>query len=182
MRGYLPKLLMIGLLFSNSLWARGVGDIDPDEADKLVTRIKSKNSSTFAFGPAFFRQLDSSDMAYRFQGGRRFDVHPHFSVNALGGFAFNGQALMIDSTLGLDVYATNTDIAPFGGVGLGFGVTSKNWNERLIAGFDLLARAGVVFFRTSTTQLEIAFQYGSFLTGTSGPLPQSFGGVLGVAW
>lgn len=132
-----------------------IGGQTPSQRTDLQRRRVSYNFATFGFGPATMKNMGTNELAYSFFAGRLWEVNPYAAVKAnfevTSDFS-HAVAGMLD--LGSNFYILNTDVAPYIGGDLGFGL-GRNADGKTPYGFVLGGAIGIVLFRTSTVQMSV---------------------------
>lgn len=135
-----------------------VGAITQGEEKEMHTRKESRQYKSMGFGPAFFNGIDNQDLAYVWHSGYLWEVGRQAAITLQNRVAtsFTGWSLHNTFLIGGRYHFTATRFSPFLGLGAGLGAS---YGDALRLGFATGASAGVVLFRTSSTQLEIAANY-----------------------
>ena len=156
-----------------------VGQIKKENADKLSTRIKSRKFETVAFGGTTFVNGPNTNVGYYLKYGYIWDVDAHMAIKLQADMNISSSepsAFFGMASLGMNYYFSDTKFSPYIGADFGFG-TSKDDN----AGFALGASAGVLMFRTATTQIGIEARYQSLTSkNNTGEIPSVFSISLAV--
>lgn len=159
-----------------------VDDVTEDEAVRGTRRREVVNRRFIGFGPAFLSDNidDSSDPRVSFEAGYGWDLNVAL-LKLFTNWAFAGElpASFLSAGLEADYFFNKTDIAPFAGVRLGYGGAIPRGGE-FTGGFIGGAAAGLVMFRTSRINLEVAFRMNTVMHEVGGSLPTVYGLSVGL--
>ena len=172
-------LIMIG---SNALANRlKVGQIPASRVSELESRRHALRLWGISFGPYATRDLDSDAMVYALAITRHREVTEQGEIRMRfgGGIAEDGSAHTVSATMGAAYLPMLGDITPMLGAEFGFGHDGGK-NVKGAEGFVGAALAGVRFFRTANSHMEIAARYESMIRRQDGRRPATFGAQLGV--
>lgn len=156
-----------------------VGDINPAEKDRYRTRFESKNSTIFAFGPAFSNNVNTSKTLYSAAFGYEWEVGAQNAILAQLDGSFGDSTGYIDGIIGAKYYFSDEDVSPFIKAGFGFG-TAKGAGLDAVGGFAGMIGAGVTVFRTSTTHLELGAAYSGLFASNAQGNPNVTSVTLGI--
>lgn len=158
-----------------------VGKITDAEEKSVQKRKESRNYSAFGLGPAGMHGMDNSgELAYRIHSGYIWEVGGYGAITLTNnvGMTFSEWALHEALLIGGRLYVTPTAVSPYLGAGAGVGLTL---GDALRVGFAVGGSAGVVFFRTSSTQLELGGDYDVIFDSRDGGHPVGmFGGHIAI--
>lgn len=156
-----------------------VGEIPPEEVDKLVTRRKSRKFWSFGVGPFGSKNLGSDSMMYHGTTGYHWEVHTQGEIRTTWDLAFSSDwdALFSTGTIGGVYFLTNSEVSPLAGGEFGFGFADgPSTSSRFSFAGGLFI--GVRIFRTADLQLEIDLKYSSIFGENDLGLPAAYGGRI----
>lgn len=157
---------------------REVGKVSEEEASELETRRRSLKLWSLGIGPFWSSTLKSDALMYGGEIGRHWDVHEHAELRIIGTTAFSEKVNFVSAALGGSFFPLTQDFTPLIGADFGggwiFGSDIQN-----SAGFSIDGVAGLRFFRTSDTQLDVSFRYLTILGKKSGT-PNVYGLTLSI--
>jgi len=135
-----------------------VGSVTDREVTQVSKRTESRNYQSAGGGPAFMHGMDSPSMSYMLHTAYIWEAGLQGAITLQNNVALNITEWALHETLliGGRYHFTATAVSPFLGGGLGVGLGMA---DRIRFGFSTGASLGVVFFRTSSTQLETALNY-----------------------
>lgn len=143
----------------SALAADEVGEVRADETEKISRRFTSRQFKYLAIGPFYLDHAKNDKLAHHLGLGYVWDSSIHASVKAVaeGVIAFDDpKAAMVNFGLGANYFFMATPISPFIGADFGYGGFVSNSDElKSVSGFSFAAAAGVAFFRTAGTQLQL---------------------------
>ncbi len=168
-------LLSIGIWFhAPQGWAQSpskhkprVGDIQDEDMDRIERRVRSRQFTSFGFGPFGLSTSAEGGVMYGLSVGRNWEASEtgeiRFDVQA----AANSASQYFGLNLGYGFMPFTGDISPLLGLQLGGGYAGYKVGDdsKNAAGFGGAALAGVRFFRTSDTQLELLGSYSAVFAG-----------------
>jgi hypothetical protein len=161
-----------------------VGEVKPREEDQLRRRILSRNTTYLGFGPATLQNLGYNKLAYDFGVGRYWEVTPQSMIKLIGNgvLSSNWKVYYFSALLGLNYFLSDQDSAPYvtAGFGYGFAGSGKSTPATSIGGFAMDIGAGLQFFRTSSTQLDISVIYSMIFGNDTIGAPGFTGVRLGI--
>lgn len=135
-----------------------VGTITKKDETEVLARKESRNYKSLGLGPAVMHGLDRDNLAYMLHSGYIWEAGRNGAITLHNNFALDIADWGFHETLliGGRYHFTASAVSPFAGAGLGLGVAH---GDAFRFGFATGASLGVVFFRTSSTQLETAINY-----------------------
>ncbi len=132
-----------------------VGEVPEEEVNVLDRRIKSKNFRIFGFGPTTATHLDTDKTGYYIVTGYAWEVIPKAAVRLkLEGALFPDKVSAFSGNIGANYYFSDASVSPYIGGDFGYGVF---WSDSLgtASGFSVGAGLGLIFFRTSSVQMDL---------------------------
>lgn len=177
-----PTLLLAAILASSSTVASAaeVGSISSDQVGSMERRVNSRNYQFFGFGPSSLSNTgEESGMAYHLAYGMSREVVPHASIRGLvqSDFQPKSGSGIAGAGLGVMGFLTTSDISPYLGADLGWGVA---WGADAVSQFSWGLSGGVQFFRTSSTQLGVEARLFSLFEKTREGLPMGLSAQLAL--
>lgn len=158
-----------------------VGKITDEEEKSVQKRKESRNYKSFGLGPAGMHGMDNSgELAYMIHTGYIWEVGGYGAITLTNnvGMTFGEWALHEAFLIGGRFYVTPTAVSPYLGAGVGLGLTL---GDAFRAGFAVGGSAGLVLFRTSSTQLELGGDYDVIFDSRDGGHPVGmFGGHIAI--
>lgn len=146
-----------------------VTNITQEEENELQARKGTKRYRHLSLGPMFWHNMHGSHLlGFAINYGQIWEVSPHAAITLQDYNAFSfGEELVTHLTvlIGGRYYFTPRRISPYFGIGLGIGTNLSTCDDMATFGFAGGASLGIVFFRTSETQLEIGAEYDIVLDG-----------------
>jgi hypothetical protein len=148
------------VLFTQMAFAEDeVGAVRSDETEKISRRFTSRQFNYFAIGPFYLENSNNKSQSHHLGLGYVWDSSIHASVKAIaeGVFSFdNPKTAILNFGLGANYFLTASPISPFLGADFGYGGSITNDDDlQNVSGFSVAAAAGIGFFRTAGTQLQI---------------------------
>jgi len=158
-----------------------VGDILPEEVEKVSRRQKPLNLWSIGFGPFWTNNLNVDQTHYGASLGRHWEAAEEGEIRLNGFAAFGGGAQFLGASAGAAWLPIRTQISPILGArfGAGFADSGKD-NVSAKAGFLMGAWGGVRLFRLSQAQLEFAFRTDLLLHSNENGKPLLYGVELSV--
>jgi hypothetical protein len=160
-----------------------VGEVRPQDENKIRQRILSRSTTYFGFGPAEFVSMGDTKLAYDFALGHNWEVTPQAQIRILGNIVSSSdwKTYYGDALLGLNLFLNDEDTSPYLGAGLGFGFSGSAYSSATTLGsFAAMAGIGCQFFRTSSTQFDIFAGYSTQFANNTIGTPGAFGLRIGV--
>lgn len=158
-----------------------VGKITDEEEKSVQKRKESRNYKSFGLGPAGMHGMDNSgELAYMIHTGYIWEVGGYGAITLTNnvGMTFSELALHEALLIGGRLYVTPTAVSPYLGAGAGIGLTL---GDALRVGFAVGGSAGLVLFRTSSTQLELGGDYDVIFDSRDGGHPVGmYGGHIAI--
>ncbi len=149
-----------------------VGSLTRKDEQEISRRKESRQYSSLGLGPATLFGMDRGGLSYMLHGGYIWEAGRLGAITLQNDLAMQPTDWGVHETLllGGRMHFSATAVSPFLGLGLGLGVA---FGDEFRYGFATGASLGVVFFRTSGTQLETALDYGVLFDGRDGGHPAS---------
>ena len=120
-------------------------------------------------GPSFWHNMDGEHLlGLELNYGRIWEASPQGAITFMdyNSISFGDDWIWHTTILiGGRYYFNASRISPYFGLGLGIGFASGSFEDSDIWGFAGGVSTGVVFFRTSETQLELGLSYDCLLDG-----------------
>ena len=160
-----------------------VGEVKQREEDQLRRRIKSLNLVYFGIGPATFNNMGTQPLSYDLALGYNWEVTPNSAIRILadGVMSNDWKSYFADLELGLNYMFTDEASSPYVGGLLGFGFSGSNASSATtIGGFSGTIGLGWLFFRTSSTQLDLFASYSTIFGNNTIGAPGVYGLRVGV--
>lgn len=161
-------------------FAAEVGSISHDQVGSMERRVNSRNYQFFGFGPASLANTGAeSGMAYHLAYGMSREVVPHASIRGIlqSDFQPKSGAGLAGAGLGVMGFFTTSDISPYLGADLGWGLA---WGANPVSQFSWGLSGGVQLFRTSSTQLGVETRLFSLFEKTREGLPMGLSAQLAL--
>jgi len=141
-------------------------DVVAKEQDQVTgPRIESRSSNFIGLGPYALENVGvparSGDIAYSLDFGRRWEVTPKDAISLNDELSMRSGSYLDALLLGGSHCFGDAATAPFLGLDLGYGAAGNadwTWKEQTF-GFAGGARAGILFFRRSTTQMSVQIRH-----------------------
>lgn len=175
-----PHTLALPFLLSVASMAAEVGSISSSESESIQTRVNSRNYQFFGFGPAMLQNTgEESGLAYHLAWGMSREVVPYASVRGIvqSDFQPKSGAGILGAGLGMMGFLTKSDISPYVGADLGWGMA---WGANTVSQFSWGLSAGLQLFRTSSTQLGVETRVYSLFEDTREGTPMGLSAQLAV--
>jgi len=152
------RTVLAALGNSNASATAEVGTLTAKDETEVLKRKESRNYKSFGLGPAFLHGLGSDNLAYMLHSGYIWEAGRLGAITLTNSLALDVIDFALHNTflIGGRYHFTATAVSPFVGAGLGIGLAE---GDAFRFGFATGASAGVIFFRTSSTQLETAIAY-----------------------
>lgn len=158
-----------------------VGDITDEETTQIVRRRESLSLTEIGFGPAWTSNMKRDGMCYMGTLGHHWDVAEQAELKIDGWLGLKGGEIYTSAGLGGSYFFSRGNFAPLLGADFGFGYANGS-NVKSIFGFAVSGTAGVRLFRTSTTQLELNFKYGTILKANQAGDPALYGFTIALLY
>ena len=157
-----------------------VGKIAESEEYEMLRRRGTLRYTTIGLGLGLWHPYDGDNgaeasLSYLLRYGYIWEASPHGAITLITNFGFNFEdnwSIQETFLIGGRYHITASSVSPYigGGIGLGYSVfygEDKNGDSKVYGGygFAFAASAGVVVFRTSTTQLDVGINYDVVLGG-----------------
>ncbi len=141
-----------------------VGEITPEEQERVRTRVNTLDMTSVAFGPGWASDINNDNMFYVLHIGRNWEVSTNAEIrlNFDGAFASKNEGNWLSGTVGAGWLASVEDVSPVLGAEFGYGYAHA---DRMTdpSGFVLGGFAGVRFFRSATAQMSLEGYFQTFL-------------------
>jgi hypothetical protein len=177
------RLVRSALSGNKSGSVKRVGEITEKEVDEVSRRTESKKYTYFALGPYAFTNLDTSGVAYYLAYGQLWEVSTKAAIRlTVEGAISSGDvtASVVSVSGGMNYYFTPNSTSFFLGADFGYGAAASASDKvDSTAGFSLGGQAGVVFFRTSGTQMSLTARMTSVFGSNELGNPMMAGLALG---
>jgi len=160
-----------------------VGEVKENQKNEMRNRIESKNSVYAGFGPAYFQNMGVTMLSYDFALGYNWGVSPFADIKVLADLVMSGdwRTSFLSGLLGLNIFFTDENSAPYVTGGLGFGASGSSYSSATtIGGFDGNLGLGWEFFRTSSTQFDVCLSYTSIFGNNTIGAPAFYSLRLGI--
>lgn len=133
-----------------------VGEITPEDQERVRTRVNTLDLTSVAFGPAWASDINNDDLFYVLHIGRNWEVSTNAEIrlNFDGAFASKNEGNWLSGTIGAGWLASVEDISPVLGAEFGYGYAHADGLTDP-SGFVFGGFAGVRFFRTATAQMSL---------------------------
>lgn len=157
-----------------------VGKIAESEEYEMLRRRGTLRYTTIGLGLGLWHPYDSDNgaeasLSYLLRYGYIWEASPHGAITLITNFGFNFEdnwSIQETFLIGGRYHITASSVSPYigGGIGLGYSVfygEDEFGRSEVYGGygFAFAASAGIVFFRTSTTQLDVGINYDVVLGG-----------------
>ena len=150
-----------------------------DDGSRSVQRHQSLDLWSFGFGPYTESNLNIDGMIYGFSIGRHFEVSDLAEIRAEAFTGINSDGFGLTATIGAALIPLTSEISPVIGAGVGFGLADGIGVDTQF-GFAGTGIAGLRMFRSSTTQLELAFRYHTVFSNNGLGLPALYGAEISI--
>jgi hypothetical protein len=160
-----------------------VGEVRPQDENKLKTRINSHDTTYFALGPAGFTNMGDSKISYDIAVGPTWEVTPRAQLRLIANLVASSswKTYLGDLLIGVNYFVTDEDTSPYVGAGFGLGFTgSADSSASTVGGFAAMVGAGCQFFRTSSRQLDLFAGYTTVFANNTIGQPGAWGVRVGV--
>lgn len=157
-----------------------VGKISESEEYEMLRRRGTLRYTTIGLGLGLWHPYDGDNgtdpsLSYLLRYGYIWEASPHGAITLITNFGFNFEdnwSIQETFLIGGRYHITASSVSPYvgGGIGLGYSLFhgEDEYGDSEIYGgygFAFAASVGVVFFRTSTTQLDVGINYDVVLGG-----------------
>jgi hypothetical protein len=149
--------------FSQTVFAEDeVGEVRADETEKISRRFTSRQFNYLAIGPFALENSNNTAQSHHLGLGYVWDSSVHASVKAIVEGVFNfkkPKTAILNFGLGANYFLTASPVSPFIGGDFGYGQSITNDDSlKSVSGFSIGGAAGIAFFRTAGTQLQVQFR------------------------
>ncbi|MBY0384955.1 hypothetical protein K2X05_07340 [bacterium] len=161
-------LQIIIALFMSYAHAQKVGEITPEDQQRVRARVQALRLTSISFGPAFGSDMNNDNMFYSLHLGSHWEVTPHAEIrlNADAALASKNEGTWLSASVGGGWLIFTDDFSPVIGVEFGYGyahIDGVSDPSGFIAGGFL----GVRMFRTASAQMSIEYYMHSILNGVN---------------
>ena len=155
----LKNIITLGVLSFSTLAANAsdlrVGEIGIGSVDKVARRQRALSLSGYSFGPARAFHRDGENLyQVAYTNHREATTQGEVRLRLGAAAAEDGESYFMNGTVGGAYHFLRTSVSPLVGAEFGLGAAGGE-DDGDVGGFVAAALAGVRFFRTSTTQLEL---------------------------
>lgn len=159
--------IIIAMLLSYA-HAQKVGEITPEDQQRVKTRVEALRLTSISFGPAFGSDMNNDDVFYSLHLGSHWEVttHAEIRLNADAALASKNEGTWLSGSVGGGWLIFTDDFSPVIGGEFGYGYAHID-DISDPAGFLVGAFLGVRMFRTSSAQMSIEYYFHSILDGVN---------------
>ena len=165
----IERVVKAALANTASTETEEVGKISEKEQTELEARKGTFVYRHVGLGPSFWHNMDGEHLlGLELNYGRIWEASPQGAITFMdyNSISFGDDWIWHTTILiGGRYYFNASRISPYFGLGLGIGFASGSFEDSDIWGFAGGVSTGVVFFRTSETQLELGLSYDCLLDG-----------------
>ncbi len=163
--------------------SKKVGEITESEVTEVSRRTESKNYTYLALGPYALSNLGVSGAGYYFGYGKLWEVTPNAAIKFMAEWALRSKgetATFGTISGGANYFFTPDSTSFFVGADFGYGGAATTApNLKSSSGFSIGLQAGVVFFRTASTQMSLTGRYVTIFEDNESGTPSMAGLSLG---
>lgn len=154
--------------FMSYAHAQKVGEITPEDQQRVKTRVEALRLTSISFGPAFGSDMNNDDMFYSLHLGSHWEVttHAEIRLNADAALASKNEGTWLSASVGGGWLIFTDNFSPVIGAEFGYGYAHIDGISDP-AGFIAGGFAGVRMFRTASAQMSIEYYVQSILDGVN---------------
>lgn len=155
---------MIIALFMSYAHAQKVGEITPEDQQRVRTRVEALKLTSISFGPAFGSDMNNDDLFYSLHLGRHWEAttHAEIRLNADAALASKNEGTWLSASIGGGWLIMTDDFSPVIGAEFGYGYAHID-DISDASGFMVGGFAGIRMFRTATAQMSVEYYIQSIL-------------------
>jgi hypothetical protein len=157
---------LISFVLGFSAHAQKVGEISPEDQQRVKTRVESLRLTSISFGPAFGSDMNNDKMFYSLHLGSHWEVttHAELRLNADAATASKEEGTWLSASIGGGWLILTDDFSPVIGAEFGYGYAHID-DIADPSGFLAGGFAGVRLFRTANAQMSIEYYVHAILDG-----------------
>lgn len=179
-RNKVVYLFLLFFIFTSSFSYAGQSEseqknltTDSKPQESIIASKKAAPFTTAGFGPANMRRFGDQKLAYNFYGGKLWALKEFMGLGFIGEITSDLESsTQIGTSIVSSYFPFKTDISPY--IETDIGIAFARGEETNVFGFSMGTSLGVIFFRSSTVQLNMQIKANILLD----KLPDGYPGIF----